>query len=419
MSELHTLSNGVRVYIDPMPGLESTALGIWARAGTLDESLAEHGIAHLLEHMAFKGTKRRNARDIAEEIEAVGGYLNAATSHQRTGYYARVLKDDVPLALDILTDIFSNPVFDPLELDKEKDVVLQEIGEAWDNPDDAVFEILSALSWGGHPLGRPILGTAQSVKAQSREALFAFMERQYAPDEVIVAASGAVDTEAFLRSVETYFSIRQSGQSGMDRHPRAKPTYTGGVKHERREIEQTHIAIALPGAAARDDNYFAMRIFAEALGGGMASRLFQTIREERGLAYSVYAFADCFDDGGLLGIYAGTDESQAVETVNLIRETIDSMTTTTMQVEIDRARAMLKASLLMSLESPAARIEAASGQLFTFGEILSPDILRERLDGVTVTDVRNCAISALVSGSPSIAVVGPVNIEALAEKMGG
>lgn len=415
MGELHTLSNGVRVYIDPMPGLESAALGVWTRAGTLDEHDGEHGVAHLLEHMAFKGTTRRSARDIAEEIEAVGGFLNAGTSHQRTGYYARILKNDIPLALDILADILTEPVFDPGELAKEKDVVLQEIGEAWDNPDDAVFELLSGLAWGDHPLGRPILGTAESVKAQTRDGLFAFMRRQYAPDEMIVAVAGAVDATAFLRLVEDKFA-GYSGGNG--RAAREKPAYVGGVRHEPRRIEQTHLAAAFPGVAARDERFFAMRVFSEAFGGGMASRLFQTIREERGLAYSIYSFVECFDEAGVLGVYAGTDEEQGAETARLVRETIEAMTESIADAEIERARAMLKSSLMMSLESPAARIEAAAGQLFTFGEVLSPAVLRERLDAVTVEDARACAAHALEGRAPALSIVGPGDIATVGAALG-
>ncbi|MFQ5564561.1 MAG: M16 family metallopeptidase [Parvularculaceae bacterium] len=415
MGELHALSNGLRVYIDPMPGLESAALGVWARAGAVDEQDGEHGVAHLLEHMAFKGTAHRSARDIAEEIETVGGYLNAATSHQRTGYYARILKNDMPLALDILADILTEPAFDAAELEKEKDVVLQEIGEARDNPDDAVFEQLSALAWGNHPLGLPILGTAESVKAQSRETLFGFMRRQYAPEEMVLAAAGAIEPDAFLALAERKFGAYSGGKG---RAGRAAPAYAGGVRHEAREIEQSHLAVAFPGAAARDESFFAMRVFAEALGGGMASRLFQAIREERGLAYSVYAFADCFDEAGLLGVYAGTDQSNAVESARLIRETIEAMAVAIEPQEIDRARSMLKSSLLMSLESPAARIEAAAGQLFTFGEVLSPATLRERLDAVTLDDARACAAHALQAGAPTLAIVGPSDIAAVGAALG-
>ncbi len=403
MSQLHSLKNGIRVIIDPMPSLETTALGVWAHAGSVDEREEEHGIAHLLEHMAFKGTKRRSARAIAEEIENVGGYLNAATSHQRTGYYVRLLKDDIALGLDIIADILQNPAFEEGELEKEKEVVVQEIGEAADMPDDVVFELLQEATWDGDPLSRPILGTPGSVRAQSPQSLRGFMGRCYRPDTLIVAAAGRIDADEFLPLVESQFA--NFGVDG-ERPLRSTPAFTGGVRHDAREIEQTHLAIALPGVSSRDEDFFATRIFADALGGGMSSRLFQKIREERGLAYSVYAFADGYYDCGLIGAYVGADESQIMEAAQLIRQEIEAMAAGATQIEIDRARAMLRSSLMMSLESPAARIESASGQVMTFGRLLTPEEITERLAAVSTSDVERCAARALAGGA-SISLVGP------------
>lgn len=402
MSELHTLSNGVRVIVDPMPSLETVALGVWAHAGSVDERNEEHGIAHLLEHMAFKGTVRRTAREIAEEIESVGGYLNAATSHQRTGYYARVLKEDVALAVDILGDILRHPQFGDAELAREKEVVIQEIGEAADTPDDVVFEMLQAASWDGFSLARPILGTPESVRAQTPESLRGFMARQYRPAALVIAAAGKIDAETLLPLLEAQFGDMASGEKAP---PRSKPDFIGGVRHDARAIEQTHFALALPGVASRHEDFFATRIFADALGGGMSSRLFQTIREERGLAYSVYAFADGYEECGLVGTYVGADEDQIVEAAKLIRREVEAMTKSTTQQEIDRARALLRASLMMSLESPAARIEASAGQIFTFEKLLTPQEMLARLDAVTIDDIKRCA-SRTLSGEHAVAIVG-------------
>ncbi len=402
MVDVVQLKNGLRIVVDPMPSLETAALGIWAHAGSMDERDEEHGIAHLLEHMAFKGTARRSARQIAEEIESVGGYLNAATSHQRTGYYARVLKDDVPLAFDMLGDILRQPSFDDDELTKEKEVVVQEIGEAADTPDDVVFELLQSATWKGNPLARPILGTPESVRAQTPKSLRGFMGRHYRPEAMIVAVAGKVETDQVVTHVKKQFDDMPAGEG---ERVRTTPSFVGGIEHDDRDIEQTHLALAFPGVASGADDFFATRIFADALGGGMSSRLFQSIREERGLAYSVYAFADGYEDCGLVGAYLGAEESQIVDAAQLIRKEMEAMATSVTQIEIDRARALLRASLMMGMEGPAARIEANAGQLFTFGEIVPPDALVERLNAVTTDDIKRCAGRAL-DGALSIAIVG-------------
>ena len=402
MGDLHTLKSGLRVYIDPMPSLESAAIGVWAQAGSIDERDGEHGLAHLLEHMAFKGTATRTARDIAEEIEAVGGYLNAATSAQRTGYYVRLLKDDIALGLDILSDILLNPRFDEKEFTREKEVVIQEIGEAADTPDDVVFENLQAISWGDHPLARPILGTPDSVRAHTTAGLRAFMTRGYRPEKMVVAISGRVDGNDFLKRVEQAFSSLSAGDDINERTP---PVFQGGVRHDERSIEQTHLAVAFPGVSSRDDDFFASRVFADVLGGGMSSRLFQKVREERGLAYSVYAFSDSYDDCGLVGCYAGADQEEIPAIAQVFREEIASLAGAVDDKEIDRVRAMLRASMLMSLESPAARIENAAGQLFRDGKIMPPSEITQRIDAVTAADVQRCARRA-ADGPVALSIVG-------------
>ncbi|MBT8472121.1 MAG: insulinase family protein, partial [Marinicaulis sp.] len=265
MSEVHTLKNSLRVFVDPMPSLETVALGVWSHAGSVNEQEAEHGIAHLLEHMAFKGTTTRSARDIAEEIEGVGGYLNAATSHQRTGYYVRLLKDDIVLGLDILSDILLCPTIANEELEKEKEVVVQEIGEAADTPDDVVFEMLQAASWNKHPLARPILGTPDSVRAQTPSSLREFMSRWYHPENMVVAVAGNVDIEDFVRRAGDAFGDMKAREAA---EPISAAEFAGGVSHDVRDIEQTHLAIALPGVSVRDEDFFATRVFADVLGGG-------------------------------------------------------------------------------------------------------------------------------------------------------
>lgn len=409
------LENGVRVVLDPMQGLESAAVGVWFRAGAIDETFDEHGVAHLLEHMAFKGTTTRSARRIAEEIEAVGGYLNASTGYGRTGYYARVLRPDVGLGLEILSDILTDPLFDAGELEKERTVVVQEIGEAADQPDDAVMEMLQAQSFGAHPLGRAILGTEASVLSHTSARLFSFMAKNYAPQDLVIAGAGAVDADAFVALAERLFG----GRGPVARAPRApSPVYVGGVAHDARDIEQTHVALAFPGAAIRADDYFATRVFVEALGGGMSSRIFQSVREERGLAYSVYSFADAYDEVGTIGGYVGTEADSAAEAVGLIRREIEAMAAAPTKAEVDRAKALLKSTLLMGLESLSSRTEVAVGQLFSHGRLLSTAELKERIDAVTMDDVRAAAAKA-ASGKPSLAIVGPADLVAVEGALAG
>jgi predicted Zn-dependent peptidase len=416
MSEVTKLGNGVRIVTDPMPGLESAAIGVWFRAGAIDETPEEHGIAHLLEHMAFKGTAKRSARAIAEEIENVGGYLNASTGYGRTGYYARILRPDIETAFDILADILINPLLADDELTKEKEVVIQEIGEAADVPDDAVMEMLQAICYRGHALGRPILGTVESVNSHTSRRLRDFMQKHYAPQDTVVVASGAIDPDIVARLAEKYFG----GVAKSDRKVRdIKPAYHGGAHHDPRDIEQTHAAMCFPGVSVQHEDFFATRVFVEALGGGMSSRIFQTVREARGLAYSVYSFTDAYDDVGAIGAYVGTDADNAPESIALIRQEIAGMAQGATKAETDRARALLKSTLLMGLESPAARAEAATSQLFTHGRLLSTEEIREKLDAVTVADVRKCAERALTGGEPALSVVGPANFDAMKESICG
>jgi predicted Zn-dependent peptidase len=415
MAELVTLGSGIRLFVDPMPELQTAAIGVWANAGAADEAAVENGVAHLLEHMAFKGTKRRSARDIAEEIETVGGYLNAATTYQRTGYYARVLKNDVGLAVDILADILTEPLFDAAELEKEKEVVVQEIGEAADAPDDAAAELLQSAAFADQSIGRPILGTVDSVRSHAPERLRAFMGRLYGANNLVIAASGAIDTASLAAEIEQRFQALPRGGRNSER---ARPRYVGGAKHDSRDIEQTHVAIAFSGVGTRHPDFFAACVFAEALGGGMASRLFQTVREQRGLAYTIQAYAECYDDAGLIGVHTGTDADKAPEAARLIREQISRLAGEATETELNRSRAVLKASLLMSLENPAGRIEAAAGQIFTFGRPLAPEEICARLDAVGRADIVRCAERALEDAAPSLAVVGAADFEAVRTAVG-
>jgi predicted Zn-dependent peptidase len=402
--ELTKLSNGLTVVTDPMPGLESASLGIWVNTGSRNETPSQMGVSHMLEHMAFKGTASRNARAIAEEIEAVGGILNAYTGREQTAFHARILKDDVPLAMDIIADILTNPSFEQSELERERQVVLQELGQARDTPDDIVFDHLQSAIFKEQPLGWPILGEEKTVNAFSREMLKDYMASQYRLEGMTLIASGAVDHAAILRLAEEKCGGLNPGQVP----PSAPAHYIGGDFRAVEDLEQAHVAYAFPGLANPDADYFVAQIYATALGGGTSSRLFQEVREKRGLCYSVYAFSTGFQDSGFLGIYAGTGEAEAAELSAVIAGEMEAMTSKLTDSEVARARAQLKVSLLMGMERPGTRAEQIAGQLFALGKVQSAPEIVAQLDAIDAAAVKAYAAQVITAGHPTIAAVGPV-----------
>src|SRR5450756_627011 len=316
--EVTRLPSGLSVVTDRMPHLESASLGVWAGAGSRNEAPDEHGISHLLEHMAFKGTKRRTSRQIAEEIEAVGGDLNASTSAESTGFYARVLKADVPLALDVLSDILSEPTFEPEELRREQNVIVQEIGAVEDTPDDLVFERLHETAFPKQPLGRSILGTPETVRSFNSASIRTYLSRNYRAPDMLVAAAGAIEHKEIVAEAEQRFASFIGPAA-----PQPEPAhFGGGTRVETRDLEQVHIALALQGLAVRDEQLYSLQVFTNVLGGGMSSRLFQEVRENRGLCYAIHAFHMPYSDTGMFALYAGTDEADAPE---LMRVAIDQI----------------------------------------------------------------------------------------------
>ncbi|MBX9773139.1 MAG: insulinase family protein [Xanthobacteraceae bacterium] len=401
--EITRLPTGLTVVTDAMPHLESASLGVWVGAGSRDERSDEHGISHLLEHMAFKGTKRRNARQIAEEIEAVGGDLNAATSVESTSYYSRVLRADVPLAIDVLSDILSNPAFDPEELQREQGVIVQEIGAAEDSPDDIVFDKLQEQAFPGQPVGRSILGTRESVKSFDRKRLAAYLARNYRAPDMVVAAAGAVDHRALVEQVEKQFASFAGAAA-----PVPEPAhFVGGTYIEKRDLEQVHVALAMHGLPQRDPNLFSMQVFTSVLGGGMSSRLFQEVREIRGLCYSIYAFHAPYSDTGMFGLYAGTDASDLPELMRVVVAEIANASETITEVEIARAKAQMKAGLLMALESSGARAEQLARQMMAWGRPMPLSELVAKIEAVTVESARAAGRALIARGRPAIAALGP------------
>ncbi len=379
-----TLKSGIHVVTDTMPHLESASLGVWVHSGSRDEQHDEHGISHFLEHMAFKGTRRRTARQIAEEIEAVGGDLNAATSVEHTAYFARVLKADVPLAVDVLADILSEPAFDREEMVREQNVIVQEIGAVADTPDDLVFEHLNVVAFPDQPLGRSILGTPKTVRSFDGAQLRDYLGRQYRGPDMVVAAAGAVDHDAIVAEVEKRFT-NFNGPS----NPAAEPARFGGGTHvEKRELEQVHIALALSGVPQTDPSLYSLQVFNNVLGGGMSSRLFQEAREKRGLCYSIYSFHSAYADVGMFGLYAGTDAADTSELMRLVVDEIANTADTISEAEVARAKAQMKAGLLMALEGSGQRIAQLAHHMLTYGRPIPLDEVVAKIEAVTVESAR-------------------------------
>src|SRR5579871_6742121 len=402
--EISRLSNGLTVVTDPMANLESAALGVWVATGSRNEMPAEMGLSHMLEHMAFKGTTRRSARQIAEEIEAVGGYLNAYTSREQTAFHARVLKNDVPLAIDILADILCSPTFDPAELERERQVVLQEIGQARDTPDDIVFDHLQNVIYPAQPMGWPILGEQETVAAFTREDLRAYMDSNYRAGSMYLVASGAVRHSEILALANDAFSTMKRGAVAAP----LPANYEGGDHREIQELEQAHVTFAFPGVSSSDDDYYVAQVYVTALGGGMSSRLFQEARERRGLCYSIYAFAHSARDSGVIGVYAGTGESEAAQIGGVVAGEMGALAESASAREVARAKAQLKSSILMGLERPGTRAEQIAAQMFALDRVLDVDEMVRRIDEVDIEQIQRFAERVMNSPRPAIAAIGPV-----------
>ena len=403
--EITRLPSGLSVVTDRMPHLESATLGVWIGAGSRYEMPDEHGISHLLEHMAFKGTKRRTSRQIAEEIEAVGGDLNAATSTESTAYFARVLKADVPLALDVLSDILTESTFDSEELRREQNVIVQEIGAAEDAPDDLVFERLHETAFPKQPLGRSILGTRETVRSFNPAGIRAYLARNYRAPDMLVAAAGAIEHRAIVAEAEKRFASFIGPAA-----PAPQPAkFGGGTRVETRDLEQVHIALALQGIPTRDEQLYSLQVFSSVLGGGMSSRLFQEVREKRGLCYTINAFHMPYSDTGLFVLYAGTDETDAPELMRVAIDQITIATETLNETEVARAKAQMKASLLMALESSEARLGQIARQMLAYGRPVPLDEIVAKVDAVTVASARAAGRALIGRGKPAIAALGPGN----------
>ena len=399
-----TLSNGMTVVTDRMPHLKTAALGVWVRTGSRAESLDQNGITHLLEHMAFKGTLSRSAREIAEQIEAVGGELNAATSIEHTNYYARILSEDLPLAVELLSDILQNSTFDEEELAREKHVILQEIGAAHDSPEDQAFDLFQGTAWPDQAIGRPILGTPETVGGFSRDALNHYLGSRYRGPDMVLSAAGAVDHDALVEMAEEKFSGigTEAAENG------ATAQYRGGEQKLVKDLMEAQILIGFEGKKYKSPDYYAIQILASVLGGGMSSRLFQEIRERLGLCYAIYSFHWAFSDTGVFGLHAATSQEDIADLMPAIVDELKSTCETITDDEVARSRAQIRAGLMMALESPAARAGQIARQILVHGRTLTLEEISGKIEAVKAADIRRVAHETFTGSPPTLVAVGPV-----------
>lgn len=397
------LSNGVRIVCDPLPGWQTVALSVVAGRGARFEDRTRSGWSHLLEHMVFKGAGRRSSREIVEVIEAEGGNINAATGYERTSFQIRALKAGLDLGSSVLSDLVLHPIMDEGDLEREKQVVGQEIAEAADTPDDLVFELAQQAGFADQALGRPILGTPRSIGTATPQTLGDWRAKIYAPESLVISAAGAVDEDDLLRLAERDFG----GATGEGLSEADPATFMSGAKTVARKLEQANLVLLLPAVGVHDPDYFALRLLAEILGGGMASRLFQEAREARGLAYAIDAYSETYADTGVLGVFAGCDAGNAVELVKVTAGEILALTKPVPDAELARAKAQLKGSMFMGRESALARSEQAAGQVLLFGRALDPDVIADEIDAVSPAQLAALTERILRDRKAAMAILGP------------
>jgi predicted Zn-dependent peptidase len=410
------LNDGLTVVSETMPRVETVSVGAYIGAGTRHEAPEVNGVSHFLEHMAFKGTARRDAAAISREIENVGGHLNAYTAREQTAFYAKVLREDTGLAVDIIGDILTHSTFVPEEIERERGVILQEIGQANDTPDDIVFDHFQETAYPAQAMGRPVLGTEGTIKAMTREALTGYMRTHYGAGQMVVAAAGAVEHEALLALVRQHFADLPSAGAAA-----AEPSrYGGGEFREDRDLDQVHIVLGFPSVKHGDPMHYPTQLLSTLLGGGMSSRLFQEIREKRGLVYSIYSFASPFRDAGLFQIYAGTGEKEAAELMPVTIEALRAVQRDVTGEELARAKAQLRASLLMSLESTGSRCEQLARQLQVHGRVIPVEETKAKIAAVTVEQVQQAA-AMMFRARPTLAAMGPAEnvpgVDAIMERL--
>jgi len=403
MTKISTLDNGLRIVTQNMPDLETVSLGIWNFVGGLDELEKVNGVAHLLEHMAFKGTKTKSALEIAETIENVGGDINAYTSKEITAYYVKLMSNNLPLGIDILTDILQNSTFAEEELNRERGVIIQEIGMYLDTPDDMIFDYWQNIAYPNQPMGRSILGKTEIIKNISREEVKDFMYSHYNPTKMIISAAGKINHEHFVEQISAACPNLPMGLVNN----RVKSKYLGGEYREEKKLEQIHLLLGFQGVDFHHDDYYSMLVYSSLLGGGMSSRLFQEIREKRGLVYGISSFCSSYSDTGTFAIYAGTGENQITELIPVLCDELKNSFNSISEKEISRGKAQLKTSLMMSRESAFRRCESAARQLLFFNRVIEPSEIITKIDNVNKSTVKNVAES-IIKTPISVASIGPI-----------
>ncbi len=399
------LANGLTVATETMSHVESVSMGAWIRSGSRNEKISEHGVAHMLEHMAFKGTDGRTAREIVEQVENVGGDVNAATSLETTSYYARMLKDDMALGVDILHDILTNSTIEESELKREKHVVLQEIGASKDTPEDMVFDHFQSCAFRNQALGRSIMGTPESVTSFQPGHLRGYLDAHYHGPNMVLSCAGALEHDELLKLTSDGF-----GEFSAEIPEEAESAkYIGGECLEKRDLMEAQIVMGFEGRAYHARDFYTSQLLATIMGGGMSSRLFQEVREKRGLCYSVYAFHQGFSDTGAFAIHAATGEEDIEELIPVIVEELKHAAQSITLEETNRARAQIRAHLLMSTESPTASAAQNASQLLLYGRIISNAELMERLNAISPERIRGLAERLFFETTPTIAAVGPID----------
>jgi len=407
-----TLDNGLQIVSDEMNTVETASAGVWVEAGARFETPKLNGVSHMLEHMTFKGTRKRTAQAIAEEIEDVGGHINAYTSRENTAYYAKVLKDDLGLAVDVVADLVQNATLDEVELERERGVILQEINQANDTPDDIIFDLFQERCFPEQPLGRPVLGTMDGIINMPRGDILGYMHDHYRPANMVMSAAGNLSHDTLVDLAREHFSEDMTKGVG-DTQGKAK--YVGGEVRETRDIDQVHLLLGFEGFSYRDDDFYAASVMSILFGGGMSSRLFQEVREKRGLVYAVYSFMAAYEETGVFGIYAGTGENDVKELIPVVCDEIGKLSQGISAEELNRAKAQLKSSILMSLESTSSRAEQLARQMMIFGR---PIPAQESVDKVEAVDAQAIIdVSARIfQGNPTFAAMGPIsNVEDFAK----
>ncbi|MBU3646039.1 MAG: insulinase family protein [Candidatus Nanopelagicaceae bacterium] len=416
------LPSGLRIVTEEIPGVRSAAYGIWVNVGSRDESPKVAGASHFLEHLLFKGTKTRSALDISSSIESVGGEMNAFTSKEYTCFYARVIDSDLPLAIDVISDLITSSVGKPEDVEAERKVVLEEISMRDDDPSDLVHELFGETFYGDTTLGRPILGTVESIKSLSRNTIFNYYKKRYLPQDIVVAVAGnikhkkvveqvikAMSKDSFLEVPKSDFNLRSNAPAR-----RANKQQVGLLN---RKTEQAHIFLGMPGVDRNDERRFAMGVLSAALGGGMSSRLFQEIREKRGLAYSVYSYAQQFAGSGFLGFYAGCNPSKATEVVTIMRDVLHDVANNGLtHEELSRAQGAVRGTLVLSQEDTGSRMSRIGKSELVYGEIMTFDQILKAVADVSSSDIRALADEILHS-TPTLAVVGPFSKRSVFERV--